>query len=266
MSTYVIGISGGSGAPYAKRVLQGLLAAGHDVKCVITGAGRQVLEIEEGVGLTGIPGVDQPILRAWAGAALPSPSVPLPSPWQGEGKGVGRKSDRASARPSPSVGPGRKSQVMRSPALGHGSLDLLDESDVAAPIASGSYPVAGMAVIPCSTGTLARIAHGISSGLLERAADVCLKERRRLILVPRETPLSLIHIRNMAAVTEAGAIVLPAMPGFYHHPKSVQDLVDFIAGRVLAHLGVEASFLKKWTGPVPDALEEPDRIETERTQ
>jgi 4-hydroxy-3-polyprenylbenzoate decarboxylase len=110
-----------------------------------------------------------------------------------------------------------------------------------------------MAVVPCSTGTLARIAHGISSGLLERAADVCLKERRKLILVPRETPLSLVHIRNMAAATEAGAIVLPAMPGFYHRPQTVQDLVDFVAARVLAHLGIEASFLKRWTGPAAEA-------------
>ena len=252
MSTYVIGISGASGAPYAKRVLQGLLGAGHEVKCVITDAGRRVLEVEEGVGLTGVPEADLPILRAWAGAALPSPSARLPAPSQGDH----------------STGSGQRGQgVGRSPALGHPSLDLLDERDVAAPIASGSYPVAGMAVVPCSTGTLARIAHGVSSGLLERAADVCLKERRTLILVPRETPLSLIHIRNMAAATEAGAIVLPAMPGFYHHPKSVQELVDFVAARVLAHLGVEASFLKKWTGPVPDpdpSGEGPDLIETER--
>ena len=95
------------------------------------------------------------------------------------------------------------------------------------------------------------IAHGISNGLLERAADVCLKERRKLILVTRETPLSLIHLRNMTAVTEAGAIVLPGSPGFYYHPDSVQDLVDMVAGRILAHLGVDSSLLKEWTGPEP---------------
>lgn len=229
MSLYVIGISGASGAPYTRRVLQGIIAAGHEVKCVITDAGRRVLEVEEGVRLTGVPEADLPILRAWAGSSLPAPLAPVPSTGQRAGHGVGR-----------------------SPAPGHPFLellDLIDERDVAAPIASGSYPVAGMVVVPCSTGTLARIAHGISSGLLERAADVCLKERRRLILVPRETPLSVVHIRNMAVVAEAGAIVLPAMPGFYHRPQTVQDLVDFVAARVLAHLGVEASFLKQWTGP-----------------
>ena len=221
MATYVIGISGASGAPYARRVLQGLLLAGHDVKCVITEAGRRVLEVEEGVRLSGVPEADLPILKTWGGSR-----APIPFPWKGEGQGVGGR-----------------------PTEDRAALDLLDERDVAAPIASGSYPHAGMAVVPCSTGTLARIANGISSGLLERAADVCLKERRKLILVPRETPLSLVHLRNMVAVTEAGAIVLPAMPGFYHRPQSVQDLVDMVAGRVLAHLGVEAPFLKKWTGP-----------------
>jgi 4-hydroxy-3-polyprenylbenzoate decarboxylase len=97
-------------------------------------------------------------------------------------------------------------------------------------------------------GTLARIATGISSNLLERAADAALKERRRLILVPRETPLNLIHLRNMTAVTEAGAIVMPAMPGFYHLPESVNDLVDMIAGRVLDGLGVNSTLLRRWQG------------------
>ena len=105
-----------------------------------------------------------------------------------------------------------------------------------------------MVVLPCSMGTLARIATGVSSNLLERAADVAIKERRTLILVPRETPLSLIHLRNMTAVTEAGAIVMPAMPGFYHHPEKVQDLVDMIAGRVLDKLGVDSTLLRRWRG------------------
>jgi 4-hydroxy-3-polyprenylbenzoate decarboxylase len=116
-----------------------------------------------------------------------------------------------------------------------------------------------MVVVPCSGGTLARIAHGVSAGLIERAADVCLKERRKLILVPRETPLGLIHLRNMVAVTEAGAIVMPAMPGFYHNPQSVQDLVDMVAGRVLAHLGVPSDMLKPWQGPDPAELYEVER-------
>ncbi len=120
--------------------------------------------------------------------------------------------------------------------------------NVAADIASGSCHVDGMVVAPCSGGTLARIANGISQGLLERAADVTLKERRRLILVTRETPLSLIHLRNMTAVTEAGGIVLPASPGFYHDPQTIQDLVDMVAGRILYHLGLESDLLQVWQG------------------
>jgi len=96
---------------------------------------------------------------------------------------------------------------------------------------------------------MGRIAHGISNGLLERAADVCIKERRKLVLVPREMPLSLIHLRNMTAVTEAGAIVLPASPGFYHKPTSISDLIDMVAGRILASLGIESDVMKPWLGP-----------------
>ena len=132
-----------------------------------------------------------------------------------------------------------------------GTLRYYAVDDVSAPMASGSFHIDGMAVVPCSCGTLARIAHGVSGNLIERAADVTLKERRRLVLVPRETPLSLIHLRNMVAVTEAGAIVLPASPGFYHHPRSIQDLVDSIAGRVLHHLGVETPLAAEWRGPEP---------------
>ena len=123
--------------------------------------------------------------------------------------------------------------------------------DVAAPFSSGTHPVAGMAVCPCSMGTLARVAHGISSNLLERAADVMLKERRKLVLVPRETPLSLVHLRNMTAVTEAGAVVLPASPGFYHGPKSVDDLVRHVVQKVLDQLGVPAERIRRWKGAPP---------------
>jgi 4-hydroxy-3-polyprenylbenzoate decarboxylase len=110
--------------------------------------------------------------------------------------------------------------------------------EVGAPIASGSNRHDGMVVIPCSMGTLGRIAHGASDDLITRAADVCLKERRKLILVAREMPLSLIHIRNMQAVTEAGALVLPACPHFYHRPQSVEEVLDTVVDRVLDQLGV----------------------------
>ena len=105
-----------------------------------------------------------------------------------------------------------------------------------------------MVIIPCSTGTLGSIANGISRGLIERAADVVLKERRKLIIVPRETPLSIIHLKNMVKLTEAGGIVMPASPGFYHLPNSVDDLVDMVASRVLQHLEIESPIIKPWKG------------------
>jgi 4-hydroxy-3-polyprenylbenzoate decarboxylase len=114
--------------------------------------------------------------------------------------------------------------------------------------ASGSVRTAGMVVCPCSMGTVSAIAHGSSRSLIERAADVTLKERRPLVLVPRETPLSLIHLRNLTLATEAGAIVLPAAPGFYHKPKDVRDLVDFVVQRILDHLGLEISLSQRWDG------------------
>jgi 4-hydroxy-3-polyprenylbenzoate decarboxylase len=113
-------------------------------------------------------------------------------------------------------------------------------------IASGSFLTAGMAVCPCSTGTLAAIAHGVSENLIHRAADVHLKERRKLVLVPRETPLGLTALRNMVAATEAGAVVLPAMPAFYTRPRSVADMVDFVVARICDQLGVEHRLLERW--------------------
>ena len=118
--------------------------------------------------------------------------------------------------------------------------------DIGAPIASGSYPVDAMVVLPCSMGTLAGIAHGLASNLIERAADVCLKERRRLVLCVRETPFNLIHLRNMAAVTEAGATVFPLIPTFYNGPQTVEDIARNFADRVLAHVGLPQSGAYVW--------------------
>jgi 4-hydroxy-3-polyprenylbenzoate decarboxylase len=120
--------------------------------------------------------------------------------------------------------------------------------DLAAPIASGSFLTLGMVVAPCSMKTLASIATGAGGDLLTRAADVALKERRRLILVPRETPLHLGHLRNMVAVTESGGIILPPIPAFYHQPKGVGDLVDHTVGKVLDLLGIEHDLFHRWAG------------------
>ena len=123
-----------------------------------------------------------------------------------------------------------------------------DENDLYAGPASGSYHLDAVIVIPCSMKTMAGIAHGYADNLIARAADCALKERRTLILVPRETPLNLIHIRNMAAVTEAGAIVLPASPAFWHKPETVEELVDSIVDRVLTHLSAAEKPSIEWTG------------------
>lgn len=122
-----------------------------------------------------------------------------------------------------------------------------DYRDFRAGIASGSFLTAGMVICPCSMGTIGAIAHGLSQNLIHRAADVHLKERRRLILVPRETPLHLIQIRNLAACAEAGAVILPAMPAFYIRPHSLQDMVDFVVGRICDQLGIGHQLLTRWS-------------------
>src|SRR4029450_13768650 len=136
-------------------------------------------------------------------------------------------------------------------AVQRGSYTLLSNKDLGATIASGSHDCEGMAIVPCSMKTLARVAHGLSRNLVERAADVMLKEHRRLVIVPRETPMSLPQLRNMVLCAEAGAMLLPAMPAFYQQPKTLDDLADFIAGKILAALGFEHDLYPPWTGKVP---------------
>jgi 4-hydroxy-3-polyprenylbenzoate decarboxylase len=128
------------------------------------------------------------------------------------------------------------------------TVTTFDDEDRGAKPASGSQKTAGMVICPCSMGTVSAIAQGSSRSLVERAADVTLKERRKLILVPRETPLSLIHLRNLVQVTEAGAVVIPASPGFYHRPTRVEELVDFIVQRVLDQLELGVEVAKRWEG------------------
>ncbi|NLI82467.1 MAG: UbiX family flavin prenyltransferase [Deltaproteobacteria bacterium] len=123
---------------------------------------------------------------------------------------------------------------------------LYREDDFTAPFASGSFPALGMVVVPCTMGTLAALAGGISLNLIHRAADVCLKERRRLILVPRETPLNQIHLENMLRLSRAGAVILPAMPGFYNRPGSVEEIVQFVVARILDHLEIPQDLVAPW--------------------
>ena len=190
----VVGITGASGAPYAVRLLQQLVAAQRPVSLIVSKYGLRLLETE-----VGIESIDA--LRTAVGK----------SGWDT-------------------------------------CVETFSNDDRGAPPASGSALTAGMIVCPCSMGTLSAISVGASRSLIERAADVTLKEGRKLILVPRETPLSAIHLGNMLRLTRAGAVVMPASPGFYHRPQQVSDLVDFVVARMLDQLGVEQKLIKRWRG------------------
>ncbi|MDR5858256.1 UbiX family flavin prenyltransferase [Halomonas eurihalina] len=127
-----------------------------------------------------------------------------------------------------------------------GQIRCFGREDWMAPVASGSGASSAMVICPCSTGTLSAVACGASNNLIERAADVALKERRTLVLVPRETPLSAIHLEHMLALTRQGAVVMPAAPGFYHHPRGVEDMIDFIVARILNQLGIPHCLMPRW--------------------
>jgi 4-hydroxy-3-polyprenylbenzoate decarboxylase len=133
-------------------------------------------------------------------------------------------------------------------AVRHGTFVLHSNKDLGAGLASGSHRCDAMVIVPCSMKTLAGVAHGLSRSLIERAADVMLKEKRRLVLVPRETPMSLPALRNMVTAAEAGAMILPAMPAFYQHPKTIDDLAAFIAGKILNALGFDQRLFARWKG------------------
>ena len=201
-----IGITGASGAVYAMRLLEVLRASGRDVHLSISPSGRDVLRQELRIEID----LDH----------FDATTVPFRSELTAEG----------SLRPQ----------------SGQGELHYYHYQDFMSPMASGSFLTAGMVVCPCSGTTLSAVAAGAAGNLIQRAAEVHLKERRKLILVPRETPLSLAHIDNMRRVSEAGAIVLPASPGWYHGVTSVNDLVDFVVARICDQLGVEHTLTKRW--------------------
>ena len=188
----VVAITGASGAPYAVRLLEQLIAAERQVWLIVSSHGLRLLRTE-----MDIDSVDA--LRQHVGADA----------WRR-------------------------------------CVTVYDDADRGAAPASGSARNAGMVICPCSMGTLSAISVGASRSLVERSADVMLKERRTLVLVPRETPLSAIHLQNMLRLSRAGAVILPAAPGFYNRPKTVQELVDFIVARVLDQLGVEHALVRRW--------------------
>lgn len=201
MNPLVLAVTGASGAPYAVRLLEVLIAAGRDVHLTISPAGAEVIREEVGT------------------------SVDLD------------RFDLARLLPD---GPAHG---------GSGMVTYHHFRDYAAGIASGSFLTDGMAICPCSMDTLASVANGFGSNLIHRAAAVHLKERRKLVVVPRETPLSGIQLANMARLADAGAVVLPAMPGFYHGPTTVRHLVDFVVARVCDQLGVGHELMRRWGAP-----------------
>ncbi|MDP1863846.1 MAG: flavin prenyltransferase UbiX [Thiobacillus sp.] len=137
-------------------------------------------------------------------------------------------------------------QLIESLHAREGQLRVFGREDWNAPVASGSNPADAMVVCPCSMGTLAAIAHGISDNLIERAADVMLKEQRKLVLVPREAPFSTLHLENMLKLSKMNVVILPANPGFYHRPQSVEDIIDFVVARILDQLGIQHALMARW--------------------
>jgi len=216
----VLAITGASGSAYALRLAQVLLAAGKHLHLVVSGAARQVMsrELEAEFPANGASAAE------WSAMIERTLAGPIASAW-----GFSPLAGSNSAPPQ-------------------GSVRAYGTSDYSAGIASGSFRTSGMVICPCSMGTLSAIATGASTNLIQRAADVHLKERRPLILVPRETPLSLIQLENMTHLSHAGATIMPSMPGFYHRPMQISDLIDFVVARILDHLQVGHTLIERWGG------------------
>lgn len=196
MGRYTVAITGASGSAYGMRLVERLLASGHEVALIMTPAGGEVAAYE----------------------------LEFDLPTEDPARALLRYLELSADAP------------LRVACCG----DLFD------PLASGSHRTDGMIVAPASMGFCASVANGLASNLVERAADVALKERYPLVLVPRETPLSLVHLRNLTALAEAGAIIAPAMPAFYHHPETLDDQVNFVVGKVLDLLGIEHGLFPRW--------------------
>jgi 4-hydroxy-3-polyprenylbenzoate decarboxylase len=221
----VLGITGASGAIYAVRLLEVLRATGRDVHLSISPSGRDVIRQELQLNID---------LEHFSAESL----------LLGDGRGAG--DSKISLLKSTAGISTSDSNVLGSSIGRAGDIKYFHHQDFMAPMASGSSLTGGMVICPCSGTTLSAVAAGAAENLIQRAAEVHLKERRKLIVVPRETPLSLPHIDNMRRLTEAGAIVLPASPGWYHDVRSIRDLVDFVVARICDQLGVEHTLTKRW--------------------
>lgn len=221
----VLAITGASGAVYCVRLLEVLLASGRDVDLVISPSGKTVLEHELGLKVD---------LKRFSVETLVPDQSQLAS-----------DSRLHMIRTVAGVSTGQ-SNVLSFVGKEPGTVRYHFYQNFMSPIASGSHVTEGMVVCPCSGSTLSAIASGASNNLIQRAAEVHLKEQRKLVLVPRETPLSLVHIENLRRCAEAGAVLLPAMPGFYHEPKSIQDLVDFVVARICDQLNIPNNLVTRW--------------------
>lgn len=223
MNEIVLAITGASGAAYGVRLLQVLLAAGRHVHLVISRSGATVIQHELGLKVDYanfsldqlLPQFDEDDSRLKSAGQIGTDEFAI-------------------------------SSVFDDALSPQGRVTFYQQDNFMSAIASGSFQTDGMVICPCSMGTLASVAQGLSTNLIQRAADVHLKERRKLILVPRETPLGSIQLGNMKRLVDAGAIMLPAMPGFYHDPKSIHDLVDFVVGRICDQLGVKQELFRRW--------------------
>lgn len=225
MPNIVLAITGASGSIYAVRLLEVLIASGANVQLSISPSAVTVFQQELGLAVD----VDEFEL---------SQLFPSGQDFSGDSK-------LASITKSPGSS-AVFSSVFTESELAPGEVTYHHYQDFSAAIASGSAKTDGMVICPCSMGTLASLANGHSANLIHRAADVHLKERRKLIVVPRETPLSGITLENMKRLSDAGGVILPAMPGFYHNPITIRDLVDFIVGRICDQLGISIDMIHRW--------------------
>ena len=200
---------------------------------------------------------EKPIGVAWTGASGLAYGVRLVDVLLQAGRNVDLVCSSAVEQTAPvEMGHSLVGIIERLRTMGPGQLETYGQQEFDAPLASGSAMGGPYVIIPCSMGTVGRIAAGTSETLLLRAADVCLKERRQLIIVPRETPLATHHLENLAKLSAMGVMVMPAMPGFYHRPTSPGDLVDFMVQRVCDHLGVPVNLIPRWgeKGPAPEEM------------